>query len=88
MLCVATFRWVCHFAEPDYSVFQVQATLLLRQPYNILTDYLIRLYPPSFLLDQNYRYPYVFQRIYYVFSIQNFARPRIPRVLDCTHPYG
>lgn len=23
MLCVATFRWLCHFAEPGYSVFQV-----------------------------------------------------------------
>ena len=88
MLCVATFRRFCHFAEPGYSVFQVLVTLQLRQPYNILTDSLIRLYPPSFLVDQNDSYPFVFQRIYYEISIRRLTRSRIPEVLDFTHPHG
>ncbi len=45
MLCVATFRWLCHFAESGYSVFQVLSTHILRQPYKILTDSLISWYP-------------------------------------------
>jgi len=50
MLCVATFRWLCHFAESGYLIFQVPATPLLRQPYKILSDSLVCLYPPRFLL--------------------------------------
>jgi hypothetical protein len=45
MLCVATFRWFCHFAESGYSVFQVQATHILRRQQKILTGFLVSWYP-------------------------------------------
>jgi len=88
MLCVATFRWLCHFAESGYSVFQVLSTHILRQPYKILTDSHGSWYPPRVLFDQNLHFPYVFRHICYEVSIRSFTRHRIPKALDFTHPYG
>ncbi len=88
MLCVATFRWFCHFAESGYSVFQVPSTHSLCQPYKILTDSLAGWYPPRVLFDRIFHLSNVFHQIYYEISIRSFARFCIPKVLDLTHPYG
>jgi len=88
MLCVATFRWLCHFAESGYSFFQVQSTQLLRQPYKILSDSLGSWYPPRVLFNKKVHLVCVFHNIGYEVSMRCFARPRIPKALDFTHPYG
>jgi hypothetical protein len=88
MLCVATFRWLCHFAESGYSVFQVPATHILRQPYKILSDSLGSWYPPRVLFDQNYGHSHGLQHIYCEVSIRTIARLCIPKVLDLIHPFG
>ena len=88
MLCVATFRWLCHFAESGYSVFQVPSTHILRQPYKILPDCLGSWYPPRVLFDQYLHFAHVFQHIYCEVSIRGFIRLCIPKTFDFTHPYG
>lgn len=88
MLCVATFRWLCHFAESGYSVFQVPATRILRQPYKSLTDSLGSWYPPRVLFDQNVHFLYVYQHNCCEVNIRCFARLCIPKALDFAPPYG
>ena len=88
MLCVATFRWLCHFAESGYSVFQVPATHILRQPYKILSDSLGSWYPPRVLFDKKVHLVCVFHNIGYEVSIRSITQLCIPKALDFTHPYG
>ena len=82
MLCVATFRWFCHFAEWGYLIVQVQVTHFLRQPYKILTDSLVSLYPPRLLVLRIFRHTHVFHYSSYEISIRSLAWPSIPKVLD------
>jgi hypothetical protein len=88
MLCVATFRWLCHFAESGYSVFQVPATRILRHPYKILSDSLGSWYPPRVLFNKKAHFLCVFHNIDYEVSVRSCARLCIPKALDFAHPYG